>query len=453
MKFSSGSRLGPPSSSLERSREPSLAWKDGSLAANGHAKLGGPRVVLYSPGMVGLGHIRRNASIAHALRCSPLRPNVVMVAEAWQAGAIPMPSGVDCVTLPGMQKNGDGSCRPRSLEVSHRDLVSLRGEMIRRLIEVFEPNALIVDHLPLGAARELQGTLERVRRSGKTRCILGVRDVLQDNETVQAAWADGDNLNAIRQYYDAIWVYGDPAVIDPVKEYGVFDSVLDRVRHTGYLDQRLRLDFAVSNGDAPALNLPAGPIALCLVGGGSDGGALAQAFVQADLPWGTTGLIVTGPYMPEATTRSLHEIAGHRGFQVLDFVPDPVLLLDRAERVVAMGGYNTMCEVLSFEKHALIVPRVLPKPEQWIRARRMRDLGLVEVLHPEQLTPAAITEWLARDLGAPPASRRRIDMAGLQRIPLFLAELLGAAAPAIGPKTNGDIHVHADPNRPAVRAG
>jgi predicted glycosyltransferase len=138
---------------------------------------------------------------------------------------------------------------------------------------------------------------------------------------------------------------------------------------------------------------------------------------------------------------------------VIDFVPDPVLLLDRAERVVAMGGYNTMCEVLSFEKHALIVPRVLPKPEQWIRARRMRDLGLVEMLHPDRLTPAAITEWLERDLGAPPRSRRRIDMAGLQRIPLLLAELLGAAAPAIAPRTHDEFRVHADPNRPAVRTG
>jgi len=37
-----------------------------------------------------------------------------------------------------------------------------------------------------------------------------------------------------------------------------------------------------------------------------------------------------------------------------------------------MGGYNTMCEVLSFEKHALIVPRVNRNPNM-IRAERMRS--------------------------------------------------------------------------------
>ena len=40
----------------------------------------------------------------------------------------------------------------------------------------------------------------------------------------------------------------------------------------------------------------------------------------------------------------------------------------RAAGVVAMGGYNTFCEILSFDKPALVVPRVRPRLEQAIRA-------------------------------------------------------------------------------------
>lgn len=42
--------------------------------------------------------------------------------------------------------------------------------------------------------------------------------------------------------------------------------------------------------------------------------------------------------------------------------------MNRAHCVVAMGGYNTFCEILSFDKPALIVPRVKPRLEQAIRA-------------------------------------------------------------------------------------
>ena len=42
----------------------------------------------------------------------------------------------------------------------------------------------------------------------------------------------------------------------------------------------------------------------------------------------------------------------------------------RAAGVVAMGGYNTFCEILSFDKPALIVPRTVPRLEQFIRASR-----------------------------------------------------------------------------------
>ena len=35
-----------------------------------------------------------------------------------------------------------------------------------------------------------------------------------------------------------------------------------------------------------------------------------------------------------------------------------------------MGGYNTFCEILSFDKRALIVPRTAPRAEQYHPRRR-----------------------------------------------------------------------------------
>ena len=55
-------------------------------------------------------------------------------------------------------------------------------------------------------------------------------------------------------------------------------------------------------------------------------------------------------------------------------------LIARAAGIVAMGGYNTFCEILSFDKRAIIVPRTKPRREQLIRAMRAQEMGLLSML-------------------------------------------------------------------------
>ena len=58
--------------------------------------------------------------------------------------------------------------------------------------------------------------------------------------------------------------------------------------------------------------------------------------------------------------------------EVITFDAQIEHLMARAAGVVAMGGYNTFCEILSFDKRALIVPRTRPRLEQYIRAAARR---------------------------------------------------------------------------------
>jgi predicted glycosyltransferase len=419
--------------------------------ANGngsHSPKGGParslRIALYSPGMVGIGHMRRNLLIAQTLAKSPLRAVILMIAEAREASVLALPPGGDCLTLPALCKESDGECRPRYLNISLNALVRLRVKAIAAALETFKPDVLIVDHLPRGALRELDSTLEDLRAYGNTRCVLGLRDVLEDPAVVRREWRKAGNEAAIRDYYDAVWIYGDPVVYDPVREYRFSREVEAKVRYTGLLDFSRRPKFdKVERGEVmAALPEPPGRLMLCTVGGGHDGANLAEAFAHAELPADATGVILTGPFMPADVRQRLHRRAAENPrLRVLEFVADPDLLLRRADRVIAMGGYNTIYEVLSFEKHALIVPRSRPRHEQQLRAERLRGLGLLDTLHPDDVTPAVLSAWLARDLGKPHRVRDVLDFDGTARLPKLLQEVLasgGLSAPHPPPERRLD---------------
>lgn len=387
---------------------------------------GATRVALYSPGMVGLGHLRRNLLVAQALSRSPRPPVTLLLAEAREAGAFALPPGADCVSLPALRKSATGVCVPRNLPLATQNVIGLRRSVLTAALEAFDPDVLVVDHLPRGALRELEPALTRLRARG-ARAVLGLRDVLEEPEVVRREWEAAANDKAIRSWYDAIWVYGDPSVYDVAREVPLPPDIAAMVTHTGYLDSRLRLECASAGYDASlsSLGLPPDPLIVCMLGGGSDGAPLAHAFLEATLPPGATGLLVTGPFMPAPLRRRLHvRAAENPRVRVVDFLTEPVLVMERAERVISMGGYNSLCDVLSFGKPALIVPRTHPRREQFIRAQRLSARGMVDVLTPDRLTSERLSSWLAREPAVPARGAPAVDLNGLARLPGLLADVL-----------------------------
>ena len=388
------------------------------------------RIVLYSHDTMGLGHIRRNLLIAQALSTSRLSPDVLLVTGAREAGSFSMPPGVDCLILPSLFKEPNGRYRSRRLRVSLRELINVRQNVLQASIRAFEPDVFIVDNVPRGVAGELDSTLDLLRAGKRTRCVLGLRDVRDEPAAVAREWRLKRSEEAIRRYYEKIWVYGDAAVYDPVKEYRYPSDMAEKVSYTGYLDQRVRLEAAEKSSGGASLALPVVPkgrFALCLVGGGQDGGRLVEAFAQSRFPSGMAGVIVTGPHMDAAVQQRLIARASQNPqLQVMGFVTEPTALLRCADCVVAMGGYNTTCEILSFGKRALIVPRVTPRKEQLIRAQRLQGLGVLDMVHPDKLSIPFLNTWLQNNAGLWPVKNvhDQIDMKGLDRMPQLLEDLV-----------------------------
>ena len=314
--------------------------------------------------------------MAEVLAAAPLGARVLAIAGTAEAKLFPVSEGVDCLTLPALGKGADGSYHTRSLGVDLAELIKIRSSTMRAALKAFSPDLLVVDKVPRGALGELDGLLTELARGRRTRLVLGLRDVLDDPAAVREEWREGRYEETIERYYDGVWVYGDRDVYDLAEQCGFGPNVRAKIHYTGYLRR------PPCNDPMP---LPSGrPLILCMLGGGQDGASLAESFVGAQLPADARAVMVTGPFMTEKNRRRLRELCRDRPeIEVREFVSEPDELIAAADRVIAMGGYNTVCEVLSHGKPFLVVPRVTPRKEQLIRAQHLRDLGLLELCHPD----------------------------------------------------------------------
>lgn len=374
-----------------------------------------PRIALYSHDACGLGHIRRNLALAHALARLDPRPDILLLTGADEAGAFARPAGCDLVGLPGIAKSTDGSYAARHLSADLADVVVLRRSILTAALDRFAPELLIVDKHPRGAFGELEPALSRLAARG-TAVVLGLRDVLDDPLVAAAEWARAGGSDALERWYSGVWVYGDPRVCDPTADLSLPSRFRRRVEYVGYLAHGR--EEASSTGGQPTDRA----YVLGLAGGGGDGAELADAFTTARFPSGVDAVFVAGPHLPEDVRRRLHRRAADRAdLRVLDFTTDLLSWLAGAAAVVSMGGYNTVAEVLCHTAPALVVPRVRPRTEQLIRAEAMAAAGHTDLMHPDRLTPKALTAWFAAALARPRHPRRGIDLDGLAKVPALAA--------------------------------
>ncbi len=372
----------------------------------------GLRVVLYSHDTMGVGHMRRNLLIAHKIKTSIPNASVLVIAGAKEAATFAHAVGVDCLTLPSFQKSPNGTYGTRHLNIPPNEVLDFRCRTILTAIQNYKPDLLIVDKIPCGAGGELLLALEWLTKVTSCRCVLGLREILDTTESTVKQWQRMHAADVIHRHFESIWVYGDPVVFDTVNEYDFSPAIAARTTYTGYLDTRTRLGN-LENQDSPMDQ----PFVLCTVGGGQDGEALALQFIEAMRTAKRPSILLTGPYMPSSTKNMIQaNAAGVPLLKVIEFASEGDLLIKNASHVVSMGGYNTFSAILSHRKPALIVPRVFPRQEQLIRARRLAALGHVETIHPHDLTADGIVRWLDKTNSTAPATAREIDMGGLDRI-------------------------------------
>jgi predicted glycosyltransferase len=338
----------------------------------------GARVLIYSHDTLGLGHLRRCRAIAHALVERDKTMSVLILSGSPIIGSFDFKARVDFVRVPGVIKLRNGEYTSLNLHIDIQQMLDIRASIIRHTAAAFQPDLFIVDKEPLGLRGEVADTLAMLKARGVP-LVLGLRDVMDDPALLEPEWRRKKAMPALRDLYDDIWVYGLPQMCDPLSGISVPKPVKRKISYTGYLRRSVSPLLPRSGEDRIHA-----PYLLVTTGGGGDGEALIDWVLRAyeyDSTLPLRALLVLGPFMqPELQSEFLQRAGRLRNVDAITFDSHLEPLMARAAGVVSMGGYNTFCEILSFDKRAIIVPRLAPRLEQHIRASRAAELGLVRML-------------------------------------------------------------------------
>ncbi len=343
---------------------------------------GTTRLLIYSHDSFGLGHLRRCRSIAQNLVQTYPDLDVLILSGLPIIASYAFDERVRYRLVPGIIKLSNGDYK--ALEAADiREAIDARARLILETAQEFQPDLFLIDKEPLGIRGEVTETLLYLKERGVP-VVLGVRDVMDDPAAFAVEWERKQAVPALEDYFTEIWVYGLERLYRPLAGLPLPASVEQKIVYTSYL-------WREEGRAAAAGPLPVEPPFLLVTpGGGGDGEGLVDWVLSAyeRAPDLLRALIVCGPFMHAESRQQIEARAARLpNVEVLTFAADMERLMTAATAVVAMGGYNTFCEILSFDKPSLIVPRTRPRLEQFIRAREAERQGLLRMLAHDEDTP------------------------------------------------------------------
>jgi len=388
------------------------------------------RFILYSHDSWGLGHLKRSLAIASAITKHHRDGNVLVITGSPCATQFDLPLNCDVLKLPSVSKDAEGRYVSRSLSDDIARIIQLRSRIILESYRSFDPHVVLIDHQLTGLHGEALPMLRHARSTGK-KLIYGMRDVLDHPDSVAQEWGRHECYWALRHGYDLICVYGVPEVFDPRREYASLAPFCDKIRFSGYVVPPLDTTVRVP---VPALT----PHVLVTMGGGQDGRENIETYLDAlalqPVHW--TSHIIAGPLMETGMVRHFKRRIQRMGLthqvRVSRFHANLPHLLQAADAVVSMAGYNSCAEILQSRLPAVLLPRTEPRQEQLIRARRLDEMGLARcVANPD---PQSLRQAVEEALARPDTLPGGIDLNGVNRVCELISEV-GDTRPAADAST------------------
>ena len=375
--------------------------------------MSGKRIFLYVQHLLGIGHLKRAATLAAALEDRGCEVTLV-------TGGYPVPEiAPRCAHVVQLPPAGTADLDFRSLVDANGAPVdeSWRTRRREQLLDAFRsarPHALIIELFPFGRRQmrfELLPLLDAARAASPRPLIASsVRDVLGQRDPAR----QDEMLAVFERYFDYALVHGDPNFIAFGRTFRHAARLGERLHHTGFIVDRARAPGPASDAGSSEV--------LVSAGGGAVGAKLLETAIRAR-PLSSfssrTWRLLAGVNLDSATLNNLLRLAEQAaaGAVIVERSrSDFRTLLQNCAVSVSQGGYNTVMEILDCGARAVIVPFAGGKEtEQTLRAHLLAERGRIQVVTEDTLSPSSLAAAIDRATGSPAPGRSQVDLDGARK--------------------------------------
>jgi predicted glycosyltransferase len=370
------------------------------------------RVFIYVQHLLGIGHLKRAATLARALAAEGLQ---VTLASGGLAVPGIVPAGVRLLQLPPASA-ADLTFKTLLDEAGREiddDWRRRRSAALQAAWRAADPQVLLIELFPFGRRQmrfELLPLLEAA--VGRAAIVCSVRDILGG---LQSPQREQETLDLVERYFDRVLVHGDPSVVSFDRTFPGAKRIAGRLAYTGYVVEPV----SAAGGNAGKDEI------IVSAGGGAVGAALLQAAMRAkpltasrDRTW----RVLAGNNLAEDDFRSLAGLAsGDSGIVLERSRADFTALLANCALSVSQAGYNTLMETVRAGARAVVVPFAGgQETEQALRARSLAERGLLEVVEEGALTPEALAAAIDRVARKPRPAPGAIDLDGARKSAMLI---------------------------------
>lgn len=374
----------------------------------------------------GISKTMRAMKIATHLARSLADCSILVLTDLSIIGKFRFPENVDFVHLPGLIYQTNNDIRARNLNIASASALKLRRKIVQSTAKTFKPHLILVESdLNKVSVSEIYRTLRFLRDNlEQTKIVWGLPDTVGLAHEVERIWSRYKIAVAFEKVVDEIWVYGCRNLFDFAMGYKMPPAMAQKLKYLGYLRSPLitahKVKKEVQRKDIRQ------PLVLVSAGSGQDGYQIIKTYFEfleeegESLPF--QSLILTGPMMSTAHKRRfVIQATRFPGVIVKRFCKQVLEYMQYADLVLSTGGYNSICDILSYRKKAIIIPVGGSFDEHKARAELLASNGFMRVLPPEELTSLRLREMVRTMFASPPKvllrkKRSEFPLDGLEAI-------------------------------------